>query len=137
MKETSISRMTREGIPKGSRILVNRGRGNDELAPSEALLKDLMAAKEEVEKDLGGGSDEAHNRAFLDVDYEARFRRQILENPAALAKLEGLSRRADTEDLYLVCYEGPRKACHRRILMRIAEESFGARVAVEGVEPRR
>jgi hypothetical protein len=44
--------------------------------------------------------------------------------------------RAERADVYLVCYEGPSKACHRRILIRIAEERFGAPVAVDGVEPK-
>ena len=37
--------------------------------------------------------------------------------------------------MYLVCYEGLTKACHRRILLRIAAEEFGAQVAVDGFEP--
>ncbi|MHB8764366.1 MAG: hypothetical protein ACYDA8_08545 [Deferrisomatales bacterium] len=60
----------------------------------------------------------------------------MTESSAALARLAELAARAAGEDLYLVCYEGPAKACHRRVLLRLAEERFGAPVAVTGAEPR-
>ncbi|UCF89466.1 MAG: DUF488 family protein [bacterium] len=122
-------------IPREKRVLVNRGRGNDELAPSDDLFALYNAKRAGLEPSLGKGSAEAHNQAFLDMGYEEKFREQILKDPSAMARLEELSRRSEEEDVYLVCYEGPQKACHRRILMRMAEESFGAKVAVEGVEP--
>jgi hypothetical protein len=136
LREASISQMRGMQINKENRVLVNRGRGNDELAPSDALFTEYNSTRFELEPSLGKGTPEAHNQAFIDMDYERKFRRQISEDPLALARLEELSLRAEKEDLYLVCYEGPQKACHRRILMRIAEESFGATVAVEGVEPK-
>ena len=79
---------------------------------------------------------EAHNIAFLQCDYERRFSEQVAADAAAPAKLEQLARRAEREDVYLVCYEGRTKACHRRILLRIAAKDFGAQVAVDGLEPR-
>lgn len=136
LREASISQMRSMQIPKENRVLVNRGRGNDELAPSDALFAEYNSKRAALEKTLGKGTPEAHNRAFIDVDYERKFREQILENPAALTRLEELSRQSEKGDLFLVCYEGPQKACHRRILMRIAEESFGATVNIEGVEPK-
>jgi uncharacterized protein YeaO (DUF488 family) len=135
LKETSVSELRGKEIPKDSRVLVNRGRGNDELAPSDALYKDFSTNKSRLEKELGQGSAEAHNKAYLDCDYESRFREQITQNPEALTKLKEISRRSEQEDVYLVCYEGPTKACHRRILLRMAEESFGAQVVADGVEP--
>jgi hypothetical protein len=136
LKEASVSDIRRKDIPKEGRVLVNRGRGNDELAPSDALFRDFDSAKKRLEADLGKGSAEAHNRAFLECGYERRFREQVEGDPEALAKLEQIARRAAEGDVYLVCYEGAAKACHRRILLRMAEERFGARVAVDGVEPR-
>lgn len=136
LKEASISQMRTIQIPKERRILVNRGRGNDELAPSDELFARYSKMREKLEAALGKGSAEAHNQAFLDMGYEDSFRGQVLSDAAAMARLEKLSRIAEGQDIYLVCYEGPQKACHRRILLRIAEESFGARVKVEGVEPR-
>ncbi|GAB4259036.1 DUF488 family protein, N3 subclade [Deferrisoma sp.] len=136
LREASISEMKRLGISKEQRILVNRGRGNDDLAPSEELLAEFMEAKRGLERRWGKGSAEAHNRAFVECRYEERFRRQIEEDPRALDRLRALAERARTEDVYLVCYEGPEKACHRRILLRLAAERFGAPVEVTGVEPR-
>ena len=52
-----------------------------------------------------------------------------------MSRLEELSRLAQKGAIFLVCYEGPLKAWPRRILMRIAEEFFSARVADKGVEP--
>ncbi|RMG84998.1 MAG: DUF488 family protein, partial [Candidatus Dadabacteria bacterium] len=136
LKEASISEMKRLGISKEQRVLVNRGRGNDELAPSEDLFRDFQARKQALEREVGRGTPEAHNRAFVECRYEERFRRQIEEDPRALDRLRALAERARTEDVYLVCYEGPEKACHRRILLRLAAERFGAPVEVTGVEPR-
>ncbi|UCF30478.1 MAG: DUF488 family protein [bacterium] len=135
LREASVSELRKGNIPKANRVLVNRGRGNDELSPSDALYGDFNSAKERLEQQLGRGSAAAHNEAFLQCDYERRFREEVQRNPEAMARLEELARRSDTEDVYLICYEGPQKACHRRILLRLAEEFLRARVAVDGVEP--
>ena len=135
LREASISELSGKDIPRHSRILVNRGRGHDELAPSKKLFEDFNAKKRVLERELGRGSAEAHNRAFIDVRLEERFRKQLEDDTTAMAQLETIARRSAAEDLYLVCYEGPSKACHRRILMRIAAERFGADVEVVGVEP--
>ena len=86
---------------------------------------------------LVNGSTEAHNQAFLESDYERRFRAQIAESPGALQKLGEISKSARHHDVFLVCYEGRLKACHRRVLLRIAEERFGAEVRIEGAEPKK
>ena len=135
LREASISELTSKHIAKDQRVLVNRGRGNDELAPDDALFNDFRDGKRALEKELGKGGAEAHNRAFVDCGFVARFRGQIESDGAALTRLEEIVLRARDEDLYLVCYEGAGKACHRRILMRLATEKFGTEVAVEGVEP--
>jgi hypothetical protein len=136
LREIGISEMIKKGIPKENRVFVARKRGNDELAPPEDLFSDFDKGKKRLEKKFGKGSVEAHNNAFLDSGYERRFRKHVLENPAALEKLEQLCARSRKKDVYLVCYEGAAKACHRRILLRIAEERFGAKVTIDGVEPR-
>jgi Protein of unknown function, DUF488. len=117
-------------IPVECRIYVARHRGNDELAPSEELLKDFKKKSESY-----GDTAKAHNKAFKDVDYERRFKEKILNDPSAMSKLEHISRESVDRDIYFICYEGPAKACHRRILLRICEEKFGAKVQVDGVEP--
>jgi hypothetical protein len=135
LREASISELSSRDIPRERRILVNRGRGHDGLAPSKELFEDFNAQKTVLERELGKGSAEAHNRAFVDARLEERFREQIEGDTMAMAELEAIAQRSAAEDLYLVCYEGPGKACHRRILMRIAAQRFGADVEVVGVEP--
>ena len=135
LKEASLSELRSKGIPRERRVLVNRGRGNDELAPSDGLFGDFMSRKREREHEFGVGSAEAHNAAFVDCDYEQRFRAQIAADAAAQARIAEVAERGTCEDVYLVCYEGPSKACHRRILLRIAAETHGAAVSVDGIEP--
>ena len=136
LREASVSELRSKDIAKELRVLVNRGRGNDELAPSDALYRDFESKRSEAREDLGKGSADAHNTAFLQCDYERRSGSRSRPTGRALARLEQLARRAEREDVYLVCYEGLTKACHRRILLRIAAEAFGAHVAVDGLEPR-
>lgn len=135
LREASISEIRSKSIPKEKRVLVNRGRGNDELSPDDALFADFNARKTALEREHGKGSPEAHNQAFVEIGYEQRFRAQIEQDDLALSRLEGIAKSASADDLYLVCYEGAGKACHRRILLRLAAERFGVEVAVEGVEP--
>lgn len=135
IREASLSEMRSKNIPKECRVLANRGRGNDKLAPADALFAELTARKAELELEVGKGSAEAHNQAFLDCDFERRFRKQIQDDAAAMARLAAIAARSASEDVYLVCYEGPTKACHRRMLMRMAEELFDAAIALESIEP--
>ncbi len=136
LREAGLSEMIKRRIPRDLCVFVARRRGNDELAPSDELFHDFDRKRKALEGRLGRGSSEAHNQAFLDSDYERRFRGQILSSPEAKKKLEEISRTARVKDVFLVCYEGPSKACHRRILLRIAEEQFGAKVVIDGVEPQ-
>jgi uncharacterized protein (DUF488 family) len=135
LREAGLSEMVKKKIPKRRCVFVARKRGNDELAPSDEIFREFNSKKMALEKRFGKGSVEAHNQAYLSCDYENKFREQIMKNPEALKKLENISKRAQKEDVFLVCYEGLSKACHRRILLRIAEEQFGVKVSVQGVEP--
>ena len=136
LREMGLSETTKRGIPREKCVFVARKRGNDELAPCDDLFRDFDTRKKALERKLGKGSAEAHNRAFIESNYEPRYRAQIIGNIEALRKLEEISNRAQNDDVFLVCYEGASKACHRRILLRIAEERFGAKVIIEGVEPK-
>lgn len=135
LKEAYISVLKKKTILQEHRVMVNRDRGNDELAPNDRLFIDFTDLKKKFEKQYGKSSAEAHNRAFLSCDYERRFRDQIRDDERAMKKLAEIVKRSKAEDIYLVCFEGNSKACHRRILLRIAEEIFGAKVQVTGVEP--
>jgi hypothetical protein len=136
LREIGLSDLGRKGISKVDCVFVARRRGNDELAPPDDLFNDFDKAKKVLEREFGKGNIEAHNKAFLDCDYERRFREHILGNPKALEKLEEICQRSHEKEVYLVCYEGTAKACHRRILLRIAEERFGTEVIIDGVEPK-
>jgi len=105
-------------------VLVMRGRGNDELAPTETLLNDFNKHKKHFARGCGYES-EVHY-AWEKSDYERRFRAQIRGDPRALARLKELTGRARERDIFLICYEGDDKPCHRKLLLQMAEEEFGA-----------
>ena len=106
LKEASLSELRSKGIPRERRVLVNRGRGNDELAPSDGLFGDFMSRKREREHEFGVGSAEAHNAALVDCDYEQRFRAQIDADAAALARIAEVAELGTCEDAYVVCDRG-------------------------------
>ncbi len=101
-----------------------RGRGNDELAPTEDLLREFNDLKKEFIPGCGYES-EVHY-AWEKSDYERRFRAQIKGDPRALTRLKELAGRARERDIFLICYEGNDKPCHRKLLLQMAQEEFGA-----------
>lgn len=134
LKESYVSDPKRPKAPQC--VYVKYPNGRKELCPSKKLLHDFkVQAAALVAK--GKKSRAAHNQAFLDCNYERRFRKQILNNPKAMATLKELSEQAKNTDLCFICYESLDKACHRRILLRICEEKFNAKIEVKGVEPTR
>jgi len=124
----------RSDIPKENCLFVARNKGNNELAPSEKLFQDFKK-KEAEYHNVYGKSAAAYNKAFKDVNYEKRFRKEILNNQTALEELKQISHQSKKKDIYLVCYEGTKKACHRRILLRICQEQFDADIIINGIEP--
>ncbi len=108
-------------------VLVMRGRGNDELAPSKALFDDYKAAETGCKASTKDSS-EAAWCAYKACDYARRFRTQILANPASMARLEALTEESRHRDVFLICYEGEDKPCHRKILLEIAQEAFDATI---------
>jgi len=127
LKHTYLSR--KKMLPKGSEtILVMRGRGNDDLAPSRELLDDVNRYKKEYTGDPDKRSKNAYEYAWAKSDFERRFLAEIAARPAALDRLKRLSERSAKEDTYLICYEADDKPCHRKLLLQIAETQFGATV---------
>ena len=49
-------------------------------------------------------------------EYTRRFRKEILSNPKALAKLKEVKKLAEDKDVRLICYE-KNPPCHRFILV--------------------
>jgi uncharacterized protein YeaO (DUF488 family) len=107
-------------------VLVMRGRGNDELAPSKELLDEFNDWKARFTPGEGYGT--AFHYAWDKSRYEERFRAQIAANPKAAARLKALAERAKSRDIFLICYEAYDKPCHRKLLLQIAEQEFGAPV---------
>jgi len=125
LRQTYLSMKDR--LPAGAEyVLVMRGRGNDELAPSKELLDDFNDWKAKFMP--GQGYETAYHYAWDKSNYEKRFRAQIAANPKSAARLKALAERAKTHDVFLICYEGYDKPCHRKLLLQIAEEEFGAHV---------
>ncbi len=107
-------------------VLVIRGRGNDELAPSKELLDEFARLKADYSPETGYPS--AVHYAWDKSNYEKRFVEQIRGNKRSMDRLRELSKKARTKDIYLICYEGEDKPCHRRLLLQIAREDLGAKV---------
>lgn len=107
-------------------ILVMCGRGDNELAPSRELLVEFNKCKAEFR--LESGHPTAFHYAWEACDYERRFRQEIRSRPEAMQRLKALAEASSKKDIFLVCYEGEDKPCHRRLLLRIAKEEFGAQV---------
>jgi len=85
-------------------ILVMRGRGNNELAPSRELLKKWKRG------------------SITSEEYEETFREKM-ESPESQKRLDEIARKvSEGEDVRLICYEGEDKHCHRHILKSLIEE---------------
>jgi len=112
--------------PEAESVLVMRGRGNDELAPSKELLDDFNAWRGRFAP--GQGFETEHAFAWAQSDYEARFRAQIAADPKAQERLAQLAELSRRKDVFLICYEADDKPCHRKLLLDIARERFDAPV---------
>jgi len=66
--------------------------------------------------------------AWAKSNYAERFLAQIRKSKEAMARLRSLSERSRSHDVFLVCYEGYDKPCHRKLLLEIAEKEFEAEV---------
>ncbi|PSP80295.1 hypothetical protein BRC81_03685 [Halobacteriales archaeon QS_1_68_20] len=87
-----------------------------ELGPPGGLLDEAKAKTDDLK--MRGTCDEgAHNAAWEETEFEARYRKHIESSSEAQAALDDLAERVESgETVVLVCYEGDDKRCHRRIL---------------------
>jgi len=92
------------------------------LAPPEALLSEAKQRQEDFEM-AGVCEAEAHNEAWLETDFAARYREHLRTDDAARSALENLAERVrGGESVALVCYENTeKKRCHRTILRDVLE----------------
>ena len=125
LRQTYLSMKSRLP-PDSDVVLVMRSRGNDELAPSKELFDEFTALKKGYAPDSGFES--AVHYAWARSDFAERFLEQIRGDERAMARLRELSEQARIRDVFLVCYEGHDKPCHRHLLLEIAEEELGADV---------
>ena len=124
-------------LPKDAKtVLVMRGRGNDELAPSKKLLDDFNLLKKQFTKGLDGYQD-PYRYAWDKSQYEERFRKEMLNNPTAMNRLATLAEESRNKDIFLICYEGEDKPCHRTLLLRIAKEYFNADIDFAPYSPKK
>nr|WP_264475316.1 DUF488 domain-containing protein [Halorubellus salinus] len=67
--------------------------------------------------------EEAHNEAWLEVDFAERYRAHLASDADAAVALDALAERVrDGEDVALVCFENTdKKRCHRTILRDVLE----------------
>ncbi len=125
LRQTYLS--MKDKLPAGAEyVLVMHGRGNDELAPSRELLDEFNEWKAKFTPD--SGYETAFHFAWEKSHYENRFRALIAANPKSAARLKDLAECAKTHDVFLICYEGYDKPCHRHLLLQIAKDKFGAPV---------
>jgi hypothetical protein len=92
------------------------------LGPPPELLDAAKRRTEDLKRD--GLCDEgAHNAAWEDLDFGRRYRDHLDADDGAAAALDDLADRLrDGEDLWLVCFEGDGKRCHRRPLVELLRE---------------
>jgi len=102
----------------------------DENVPALAPPEDLLSETKERQGDFemaGVCEREAHNEAWLESNFETRYREHIDADDEALTALESLAERVrGGESVALVCFENTeKKRCHRTIL----REALEARLA--------
>ncbi|WP_227131950.1 DUF488 family protein, N3 subclade [Halorubellus salinus] len=92
------------------------------LAPVEGLLDETKRLQEDFEM-RGVCEEEAHNEAWLEVDFAERYRAHLASDADAAVALDALAERVrDGEDVALVCFENTdKKRCHRTILRDVLE----------------
>ncbi|MFP8958729.1 DUF488 domain-containing protein [Natrialbaceae archaeon A-CW3] len=92
------------------------------LGPPSALLEEAKTADEEL-KMQGLCAEGAHNAAWEQVDFEARYRTHLEIDADAQDALTRLRERlASGESIALVCFENTnKKRCHRTVLREVLE----------------
>lgn len=95
-----------------------------DLAPSKGLLQDYKAElKRVVNTDMD--KRKAIGTAWKIVNYEFRYRRDMLRGDKSMAEVRRLARKSMEMNgkrvVYLICYEKEDDYCHRRLLKDLIE----------------
>ena len=97
-----------------------------ELGPPAELLAAVKALHESFAAQ-GMCDQGAHNAAWEETQFDAHYLEYLEESEEAQRAIEDLTARiADGEDVFLVCFEGENKRCHRRILREHLRERLDA-----------
>jgi hypothetical protein len=94
------------------------------LGPPAALIDEAKDRTEELKR-RGMCDEGAHNAAWEETDFARRYREYLANDDAAHDALAALAARVDRgEDVWLVCFEGDGKRCHRHTLREYLHEQF-------------
>lgn len=96
-----------------------------QLGPPEELLSEVKSRHETFA--AHGMCDEgAHNAAWEETDFAARYREYLDGSADARRAIEDLAARIEAgEDVFLVCFEGENKRCHRHLLREHLRDRLG------------
>lgn len=96
------------------------------LGPPADLLDEVKTSTEDLK--MQGLCDEgAHNAAWDEVDFEARYRTYLDDSAAAQEAMDDLLESVrGGETIVLVCFEADNKRCHRHALRSVLEERLDA-----------
>jgi uncharacterized protein YeaO (DUF488 family) len=87
------------------------------LGPPAALLDEATDRTEELKR-RGLCDEGAHNAAWEETEFARRYREYLAADADAADAVAALADRVrDGEDLWLVCFEGEGKRCHRDLLV--------------------
>lgn len=104
LKESYLANM--KNLPKDSiKIVVTRS-ARHMLSPSKTLLFGYKSGKVDW------------------TEYVKTFTREM-DNPACVAVMREIKKLAETNDVFLICYEAPGKNCHRYLLMYMINKLDG------------
>ncbi len=116
LKETYVANL--KNIPHNS-IKVAVGYPSM-FSPSETLLKEFNEIKNTLTRG-GLAEPEARKRAWIQTDFEKRYRKEMHSRPDVIDKLQELKTLAEKQDVYLYCYCG-KTPCHRFLLIDIIQQ---------------
>jgi hypothetical protein len=84
-----------------------------DLGPPADLLDETKQRREDLKR-AGLCDEEAHNAAWEEGDFGARYRDHLADSAAAREAVSDLAERVESgETVALVCFEGEDKRCHR------------------------
>jgi len=100
---------------------VRSNRGNDEVAPSKALLEWLARIKSEFGKEWKKVFAAEYWR-----HYKRKYLRQLRTSPEADRWMKKIAEESKRTNVVLVCLEKDHMHCHRRLLAEGMSQKFGA-----------